>query len=232
MPAFLLDPTIAYLTLIVGLWLAITAIYVPGTFLPEIGAALTLGVALFALAALPTSWISLMLLAVGMVTFILLPFISPARAHWADAALVVQGIGSVFLFQGTMPNPFVIGALLAGAYAYHHFLLLPIMRQMRDTPAVSDGYDDLLYAEGRIMSAVEPPATGAAQINGEMWTVRSDTSLQPGDAVRVVEKQGLALQVERLKSKQAPIPEAYRLTDDGEIEPTANGTEQSAQRRQ
>lgn len=236
MPTLLLDPTIAYLMLIVGLWLAITAIYLPGTFLPEIGATVVLIGAVLALAALPTNWISLVLLVTGMVTFILLPFISPARAHWADAALVVQGIGSVFLFRGTMPNPLAIAALLAAAYIYHHFLLLPIMRRVRELPAVSDEYDNLLGVEGRVVSAVDPPATGAAQVAGEMWTIRSNIPLEPGDLVRVISKRGLELEVERLKSKRPPTPDDDEITADQNInteqhdstpEPQTNGNRQS-----
>lgn len=203
---YLLNPTLVYMLLITGLWLGITAMYIPGTGIPEGGAILTIGGALFAMLYMPTNWFSVLLLTGGMAAFVVIPFINAKHTRWAHLALAVQGVGSVFLFRGTMPNPLLILVMLGLAFAYYHFLLIPMMTQMRELPLVGDDLHDLLGADGRVTSPVEAGGTGTAQVNGEMWTIRSDVELARGDIVRVLDVRGLELQVERLKSKRPPEP--------------------------
>lgn len=205
MLAFALDPTLVYSVLIIGLWLTVTAMYIPGTGIAEGIAFLTLVAAFVGLVYMPTNWISVMLLVGGMGAFATIPFISPQHTRWTDMALVVQGIGSVFLFKGTMANPLIIALMLGLAFAYNRFLLLPLMAKLRDMPIIiGDSLDELVGATGRATSDVDADGIGTAQIDGEMWTIRSSVSLQKGDVVRVIAVEGLELHVERLKSKRPP----------------------------
>jgi membrane-bound serine protease (ClpP class) len=202
--AYLLDPTFVYMLLITGLWLGITALYIPGTGLPEGAALLTIGGALFAMLYMPTNWLSVLLLIGGMAAFVVIPLISTKHTRWAHLALGVQAVGSAFLFRGTMPNPLLILTMLGIAFVYYHFLLIPMMAQMRELPLVGDDMSELLGAEGRVTSPVTDAETGTAQVNGELWTIRSNVPLERGDIVRVLDVQGLELQVERVKSKRPP----------------------------
>ncbi len=217
MPGVLLDPTLAYILLMVAIWLGITAIYVSGSGLPETGAALALigaGVWLF---YLPTNWISVILLVVGMLAFILIPMFKPQYARWSSLALVAQGIGSIFLFNGTIPNPLVIVLMLGLGFAYNHFLLIPTMERMRDIPHVGDEVDKLMGAEGRVIHGAAAEETGTARVRGETWTIRSTVPLEKGDIVRVIDIDGLELQVERIKRKSVTLDadnEAHPQTAD------------------
>ncbi|MEM6526762.1 MAG: NfeD family protein [Chloroflexota bacterium] len=204
MPSLLLDPTVVYLILIVGAWLGITAMYIPSTGIAEALALVVLGGAVFALAQLPVNWISVMLLIVGMFGFVIAPLFNRKHSRWSWMAPVVQGVASVFLYRGMVPNPFVIAVMLGLAFAYNHYLLLPMLDYLRDTPLVGDESTDLPGATGRVVGAVNPPESGTAQINGELWTIRSSVPLQRGDVVRVQAVNGLELHVERMKAKLPP----------------------------
>ncbi len=217
MPPLLLDPTLVYALLIVGFWLGVTATYIPGTWIPETGALVTLAGAFALLTMMPTNWISVVLLVGGMTVFVALPFANPNYTRWTNMALVVQGIGSVFLFQGMVPNLLLIALILALAFVYNQYLLLPTLEKMRALPLVGDDALHLFGAEGYIMSAVNPPAAGTAQVNGEMWTVRSSDDLQKGDSVRVVGVHGLELEVERMKPKRKPQPQADTPMTNGAV---------------
>jgi membrane-bound serine protease (ClpP class) len=201
MPDVLLDPTLAYILLVVAIWLGVTSMYIPGTGITEAGALITIVGAFVWLAYLPTNWTSVILLMVGMVAFVLIPMFRPQHARWSSLALVAQGLGSLFLFNGAVPNPVVIVVMLGLAFAYNHFLLIPTMERMRDLPQVGDDAEKLMGAEGRVVGGAMPSNTGTAHIRGELWTIRSEVTLERGDIVRVIDINGLELQVERVKSK-------------------------------
>jgi membrane-bound serine protease (ClpP class) len=218
MPTVLTDPTLVYLLFIVGLWLAISAVYMAGTGILEVAAFAMLGFALFGMANMSTNWASVALLVLSMGVFLVIPFISPQHARWAELALLAQGAGSIFFFKGAMPNPLLIAGLLGVAFAYNHYLLVPMMRRMRELPLISSDMDDMHGAEGRVVSPAAATEPATAHINSELWTVRSAVSLESGDIVRVIAVNGLELEVERIKQKHPPQPETVPTNVNGTAE--------------
>lgn len=209
----LLDPTLIYTIFTIGLWLAVTAILVPGTGLIEIGAGAILITTFVAMGNLATNWLSVALIIVGVSSILLLPLIGERFGRFAELGLILQGIGAAFLFRDTMPNWIVITLTLAAGLLYNRLLLVPMGNRMRQPASVGNEVDDLIGSVGRIVAAVNPPATGTAQINGELWTVSSYTSLRSGDLVRVIETKGLQAVVERAKEKHPPTDEQTDASD-------------------
>lgn len=202
-----MDPTLIYVLLLVGLWVGATSFLIPGTGLAEVSAAALLGIAFYGLAHQPTNWASVFVLVVSVSAFILTPLALPRYTRVAELALVPQVAGSFFLFDSAAAHPAAIFAGAALAFAYNRLLLVPLADRLREAPAVGNEAEELVGALGRVTSAAAPGAAGAAHINGELWTVRSAGALSPGDTVRVVEVRGLAVMVERVKAKRAPLPE-------------------------
>lgn len=191
----LLNPDWVYLALIVGLWIGITAIYIPGTGVPEVIALVTLGGAIFMLMQLPTNWIALLLIAIGVIAFLLAPFITPRWARFAPIGLIPQGIGSVFLFSDRWVSlPLVIIVLLI-ALLYHQFILIPIMRHQQKRR--DDLKATMIGKMGRVVSALTP--VGTVQIDGELWTARATDAIEADVMVTVTQQQGLELQVVKAK---------------------------------
>lgn len=195
----LTDPNILYLILLVGLWLGITATYMPGTGLLEVvSVALTL-LGIWLLSSIAVNWWALGILIIGVVGFLVMPFIHRRYLLLAVGGLILQVIGSLFLLPQTPVSPVVIAATIALALIYHYFALRPALERSRAAP-VTDDDDSLAGARGRAITAIAP--VGSVRVRGESWTARSEQPLDAGDEVIVLERDGLQLNVEGVKHKR------------------------------
>jgi membrane-bound serine protease (ClpP class) len=197
-----LDANLIYLALIAALWLGVTATYVPGTGLLEaVSAAVAIGV-LVALSDMPTNWGAVIILIVGVLSFIIMPFLNRQWVALAIGGLILQAIGSLFMFNGLQVSPVLIALILVLSLAYHRYVLIPVLERTRLQPLVDDDAT-LIGAHGRVMSALNP--RGTVNVRGELWTASSDQPLQTGEEVIVVERDGLNIFVEGVKQKRAPL---------------------------
>lgn len=201
------DPNLVYLILLFGLWSAVTAVYIPGTGIPEVIALGALGGGIWMLAALPTNWLAVILLVMGVLSFLVVPFVDRRLAQLAVAGLVLQALGSVTLFNGLSVSWLLIAVTVGASLAYHRLILLPLLEQSRTQPAVRDDDKELMGAVGRVVKASVPLGSNfvnTINVRGEQWTALSDNPLDTGDEVVVVERDGLQLIIEGIKHKQAP----------------------------
>lgn len=207
---FVMDPNVVYLVLLFGLWVAVTATYVPGTGLLEGVAAVALVIALVIMTSLPTNWWAVLVLILGVLSFLLVPFLNARFAILAQGGLILQAIGGAFLFYGPSVSWLLIGLTIGIALLYHNFALLPLLQKVRQQRAVIDDNGQLVGAFGRVVSVFVPTGSnhvGTVNVRGEQWSAYSEKPLLVGDEVVVVEREGLQLFVEGLKHKQAPLKE-------------------------
>jgi membrane-bound serine protease (ClpP class) len=195
-----LGPDVFYLAMIAGIWLAITAIYVPGTGLPEIGALAALLVGLFGLIALPGNLVGLLLLILALGCFVGLIFF---RHLWPLIVLgmLFQLIGSIFLFRvGERPHLLSILFVTIATLAYHQVILRPGLR-IQDARKRMD-VNTLIGEEGEVVVAIDP--VGTVRLHGELWSARADQTVGAGQPIRVVGRHGLQLKV--VPAERAPAP--------------------------
>ncbi len=199
---FIVDPNIVYLALIFGLWIGVTAVYMPGTGLLEFfSAASVIGVVL-ALGSMPTNWGAVVLVIVGALSFIVIPFIRQQLLVLALGGLIMQALGGLFMFHGTVVSPVIIALIVVISLIYHRYILIPMLEKARMLP-VNDESDGLIGARGRVVKALNP--LGTVNVHGELWTASSEQPLEAGDEVIVVERDGLNILVEGIKHKRAPV---------------------------
>lgn len=194
------DPTIVYLVLLLGLWLGVTATYMPGTGLLEIFAGAALIAALVILGDMPTNWGAVVIMVLGVLSFMVMPFLQQQFVPLAVGGLALQAVGGWFMFDGLSVSPVVIALTVVLPLAYHRYVLLPILEKARTAPLLDEG-DSLIGARGRVVKALDP--TGTVQVRGELWTAHSDRTLKPGTEVVVLEREGLNVYVEGIKHKRA-----------------------------
>lgn len=202
--AFIADPNVVYLALVFGLWVAVTAAYMPGTGVIEVIAALTLIVVIGVMTTLPTNWWAAILLIVGVLSFLLIPFLNERLARVAEAGLIFQAVGGALLFHGLSVSWVLIGLTVGIALLYHHLALLPLLARNRSLKTVIDDNGGLVGAYGRAATVFSPSGAGhigAVQVRGEQWTAFSQQPLQSGDPIVVLERDGLQLFVEGVKPK-------------------------------
>ena len=221
MPEFLLDPNLLYISLLAGLWIGVTAAYVPGTWIPETISFVLLVASIILLTFLPTNWIALLVLVVGISTFLVLPFAGKKYSQYAEVGLIGQAIGSIFLFnEGLSISPILIATTLILAVAYNRLVLSPMLKRQRESAQEYDESAQLIGVRGRVVKDLDP--VGTVYVNKELWRARSDEYLPKDSKIIVTGRDGLELYVEKAKHEDAP---------DYEREHHSNGAQNGASRR-
>ncbi len=195
-----LDSNLAYIVVLVGMWLAVTAVYMPGTGVFEFIALVILVGGLVLLLSMPTNWLALLVLIVGVLSFILIPFFSMQHAPLAIVGLAMQGVGGMFLFEGQMLSPIVLASTLAISLAYHQFVLMPTLHRLQTVSEQSiEREDRVIGMRGRVTKTIDP--VGTVLVDSELWSATSSEPLAEGTPIVVTGREGLSLIVEPLKRK-------------------------------
>ena len=194
------DPNIVYLTLVFGLWIGVSATYLPGTGIKELLAVAALIVSVVMMSTMSTNWIAVLVIVVGVLSFIVMPFLKQQLLLLSIGGLILQGVGAWFMFDEVHVSPLLIALTIALPLLYHRYVLMPVFERVRQQPVLTA--DDLLIgARGRVVSAINP--TGTVNVRGETWTATSERPLKPGDDVIILERDGLQVIVEGVKHKRS-----------------------------
>lgn len=186
------DPNIIYLTLLAGLWLGATAVYITGTGLAELASVGLVVVSVVWLGGVNANWWAVLLLIVGVGIFLLTPLIVPRYGRYAVAGLGLQAAGGLFLLPNMAVSPILIVVTLTASYAYLQIVLQPILQAQLEQTA----YDDAMQVvgmEGRVIKPLDP--VGTVMVNGEVWTARSSHPIASDTEVLITEQVGLELRV-------------------------------------
>lgn len=200
----LIDPNVAYLLLVVGIVLAIMALFAPGTGVLEVGALFVLFLAGYVISRLPDNPINLWALAILIIGVI--PFILAVRKSrnliFLVIALIAFVLGSTYLFQGVKGtswwqpgvNPFL--AIIASLFASGYIWIAAT--KVLDTEKIKPRHD-----LAKIIGDVGEARTdifdeGSVQIGSELWSARSEVQIAEGSKVRVVKREGFILEVEAI----------------------------------
>lgn len=189
------NPNLAYILLMIGLAGLFFELSTPGVILPGIIGGLCLFTALFAMSALPVSFVGLGLLGLALVLFIAeLKVVSHGMLSLGGALALV--LGSLMLFRDPgqavgislmvlVPTVTVVVAFFGGVA----YLAGRAQKQRSVT-----GREGLLGQAGVMLGP------GKARVMGEIWRVKAAPGLGEGQEVVVTGVQGLTLIVE-------PLPE-------------------------
>jgi membrane-bound serine protease (ClpP class) len=193
---FLLDPNIAYLILLGAVLLAMMSLASPGTGLFEIAAFFLIALAGYTIYKLGFNWWALVLLGLGTVPFVY-ALQKPKREMFLALAILLFIAGSVFMFpraEGrTVVNPLVA---IVGSGSVAVLLWFAVRKAVEATsrrPA-----HDLTGLVGQIGEArTKVSDEGSVQINGELWSARSEKPIPAGSSIRVLRREGFILIVEK-----------------------------------
>jgi membrane-bound serine protease (ClpP class) len=189
------NPNVAFILMLIGIYGLVLEFFSPGSVAPGLVGAISLVVALYALALLPINYAAAALVIIGIGLMI-------AEVHiGAFGALGVGGIvafviGALMMFPERAPgfalsDAVVIGAAIASA-ALLLFALAALLRA-RKRPVVS-GSEALIGAPGEAVSW--DGTEGRVRVGGEIWRARAGAPLTAGTPIKVVSRDGLVLLVE------------------------------------
>jgi len=195
---FIVNPTVAYALLLLGVYGLVLEAFHPGSWVPGIIGTISSLLALYALQALHVSYVGLAVMTAG-VALVIAESLTPTVGVLGIGGVIAFVIGSVMLFNtgGGAPlvNPGVIAGVAFGAIVFLGAILVMVMRTRR--ARLASGDQPMLDASGEVVTGTDAHGDGWAMINGERWQIRADEELPPGTHVRVVRRDGLLLWVVR-----------------------------------
>ena len=193
--AFLLDPNVAYLLIVIGFILTIFAILTPGTGMFEVSALIVLGLAAWRVIELDINVWALIVLVLGLIPFV---FAVRNKRRQLNLGLTLAAfvIGSAFLFRSedwwrpaVHPILAVVTSLAAGG------LIWLMMSKVLEAESRDPSHDltGLVGSVGEARTAIH--TEGSVYLNGEMWTAESDDEIPAGVRVKVLSREGFVLKV-------------------------------------
>jgi membrane-bound serine protease (ClpP class) len=194
--SILMDPNIAYILLLIGIYGLIFEFASPGLILPGVVGAICLLLGLYAFQLLPVNYVGLSLILLGIAFMITEAFIA-SFGVLGIGGVIAFVLGSFLLIQPDIPgfgiSIFLI-VLVSLCTAAFFFLVINMALRARARPIVS-GREELI---GMQTTIIQDDHGNRVRIRGELWQVKSSANLIAGQRVKVVKIEGLILWVQPL----------------------------------
>lgn len=202
----LVDPNVAYLLFLLGIYGIFFELANPGSLAPGILGGISLILALYAFQSLPTNYAGVGLMLVGVIMFILEVKVTSYGALTLGG-LVAMVLGSMILFDTpgdwARVNLRVIVPAVAVTAGFFVLCVWLVVRGQRR--AVVTGESALVGERGRVVEAIAGgDAPGKVIFHGEMWSARSDGAIAVGEPVEVEAIEGRVAHVHRVAPESAP----------------------------
>ncbi len=192
----LTDPNLAVILLIAGALLIYLEFNAPGTIVPGALGTLLVLISLFALNLLPLEYTAVGFLVGALVLFVLdIKFATHGILGLVAIGCLVFGL--LTLVDGPIPEMRVhLGTALGagiGFGAITIFLTTIAVRARRNK--VQTGNEALLNTVAIAQTALTPD--GHVLVRGELWLAHANSNIAAGEKVRIRDRRGLILDVER-----------------------------------
>ncbi len=202
--SMLVNPDLAYVLLVVGIFGIIFELSAPGIGAPGIAGGIALLLAFVGFGSLPTNLGGLLFIALAVVLFVL-DVKAPSHGAWTAGGIASFLLGSFLLFPPWKPIPFpaapemrvspVTIAVMTGLVTLFFAFVISkgVAAQGR---RVTFGPETLEGTAGQALTALDPD--GQVTAAGEVWSARSKTgAIRAGEQVMIVGRVGLRLIVRR-----------------------------------
>lgn len=187
-------PSLLYMILVAGLWLAALAVVTPGTGVYEllaVAALVTVGAGTTIVDMNPWAWVPVGL---GVVAFVISIW-SSRQEIWLVLSALLLTLGSAFLFRqeggGAGVNPLLALISTLGSVGFFWIVVRNVRKSQRAEPVFNPTH--ILGQVGEARTSIDP--IGSVYVDGEMWSARAESPIPEGTAVRVISREGLMLNV-------------------------------------
>ncbi|MFC0711217.1 NfeD family protein [Azorhizophilus paspali] len=195
--AVITNPSVALILMMLGVYGLFFEFSSPGFGLGGVLGAICLILALYALQLLPVSYAGVGLILLG-IAFMTAEAFLPSFGVLGIGGVVAFVIGALILIDTEVPGfgiplPLIVTLAVVSAGLIAFIVGMALKARRREVQSGDAGLVGSLTA----VIAVEAgdPRAGWVQLQGERWQVRSPQPLRSGQAVRVVARQGLLLEV-------------------------------------
>ena len=192
--AFITNPNIAYLLLMIGVYGLIIEFSNPGLLVPGIVGVTALVLGLYALQLLPVNYAGLALIALG-IGLMVAEALVPAFGALGIGGIVCFVLGSIMLIDVDVPgfrlSPVLVGTVSLTTAALFFIVLSLAVRAWR-RPVVS-GTQAMIGTTGRVVRW--KAGQGHVMAHGEIWSATGAARLSVGEKVEIEGVDGLTLRV-------------------------------------
>ena len=188
------SPAVAYLLLCAALVLLVFEFFTAGVGVAGVVGAVSLILASYGLAVLPTSPVGLLLMVIGIFGFSVDVQTGVPRV-WTGLGAVAFTAGSLLLFDDGVAVGWI--PLVAGVVVVALIMLAGLpgtVRSRFSTPTI--GRSSMIGEMGQAVAGLDPE--GVVRVRDALWPARTNraTPIAEGEAVRVVGIDGVRLEVE------------------------------------
>lgn len=189
------SPAVAYLLLLAGLSLIVFELFTAGVGVAGVVGAGCTVLGCYGLAVLPARGWAVALL-VGTVLAYAIDVQTGVPRLWTGVGTVALVVGSLFLYDGLSLSWITLLVGIVGMLVFVIGAMPAMVRTRFSTPTIGRGW--MIGEEGEAVSAIDPE--GVVTVQGAPWRARTNraTPVSAGEAIRVIEVDGLLLEVEPL----------------------------------
>ena len=181
-----INPNIAYILMMIGMAGIMLEIYNPGSILPGVVGGVSLIVALYAMQTLPVNYAGLLLIIFAIILF-LLEIKIPSFGLLTIGGIISMVIGSIMLFDTDLPYLRiaweVIAVVVTLTALFFIFAIGMAVRTHRKKPTT--GKQGMIGEIGEVYKKLDPD--GTVIIHGEYWKATSESPINKGQNVKVIE---------------------------------------------
>jgi membrane-bound serine protease (ClpP class) len=197
--ARIVEPDVFFLLLLVGALGLYTEFTHPGVVAPGVVGGICMLLALYAMQLLPVNLAGVLLILLGLALFVM-------EAKFTSHGVLLLGgivsmlLGAMFLIRSPLtPGGVSFGVALAATlpFAFLTVFLMRLVLKSRQWKTAT-GKEELLGEEGVVTIALPGGGEGMIRVHGELWRARSKGDVPVGAKVRVLQVEGLKLDVEPL----------------------------------
>jgi membrane-bound serine protease (ClpP class) len=190
------SPSVAFLLLVVGLWLVVFEFFALGVGVAAACGAGAIALASYGLGVLPTRPVGLALVALGIFGHAVDVQTGVPRA-WTVIGTVALGLGAANFYAGLSVGPAPFAVAVVGTVLFMVGGMAGMLRARFATPTI--GRESMIGERGVAVGAINPE--GTVRVRGALWRARTSraTPIPGGDPVRVAAIDGLLLEVEPLE---------------------------------
>lgn len=187
------SPAVAFMLLVIGLWLVVFEFYTVGVGVAAACAAGSLALAGYGLGVLPTRPVGVALVAVGVLGHAVDVQTGVPRA-WTVISTAALVAGAANFYSGLTVGPVPFAVAVVGTLVFMIGGMAGVIRARFATPTI--GRESMIGERGVAVGALNPE--GTVRVRGGLWRARTSraTPVAGGDPVRVTGIDGLLLEVE------------------------------------
>jgi membrane-bound serine protease (ClpP class) len=195
--SFITNPNVAYILMLIAIYGLFFELSNPGLILPGVTGVIALLLVLYAFQLMPINYTGLSLVLVGICFMIFEVFVSSFGVIGIGGVIAFM-IGSVMLFDMHDPNYHLTWPLILtmSVITIVFFFILLTLAIRSHKKAIVTGREGLIGSEGIVLSVTNEQVM--VRVLGEIWEARATTPLTRGQAINVVNINGLILKVEPL----------------------------------